>query len=473
MLVRRLLPVALACLCALPLRAAEPERPRPLALYPDNPHYFLLRGKPAVLITSGEHYGAVLNRDFDYAKYLDELHAHGLNLTRTFTGVYCEDTKSFGITRNTLAPARGKLSCPWARSATPGYAGGGNKLDLTRWDGAYFKRLEDFLSRASKKGVVVELALFCPFYDDSMWKLSPMNAANNVNGLGKLARTSVYDRKKNGKLQAVQEALVRKLVTELNGFDNLIYEVCNEPYFGGVTDDWQRRIVDVIVETEKALPSKHLISQNVANGSKKVDRPHPAVSVFNFHYASPPTAVKENYGLNKVIGENETGFKGTADTHYRMEAWEFILAGGGLYNNLDYSFVVGHEDGTFAYPPRTPGGGNRGFRVQMKALKDFIHGFDFVRMRPDEGVVKGGLPAKGRARVLSEPGEQYAVYLFGGPEAKLELALPKGDYRAEWVDPLSGTVLKASRVRAAGPRTVVPSPRYATDVALRLRRVLS
>src|SRR5947208_3574989 len=35
----------------------------PLALHPDNPHYFLFRGKPAVLVTSGEHYGAVLNLD--------------------------------------------------------------------------------------------------------------------------------------------------------------------------------------------------------------------------------------------------------------------------------------------------------------------------------------------------------------------------------------------------------------------------
>ena len=44
--------------------------------------------KPTILITSGEHYGAVLNLDFDYARYLDELHAHGLNLTRTFAGTY-------------------------------------------------------------------------------------------------------------------------------------------------------------------------------------------------------------------------------------------------------------------------------------------------------------------------------------------------------------------------------------------------
>src|SRR5262249_16475430 len=205
------------------------------------------------------------------------------------------------------------------------------------------------------------------------------------------------------------ENLVKKLAAELNGFDNLYFEVCNEPYFGGVTDDGQRRIIDVIVEAEEPLPNKHLISQNVANGSKKIERPHPAVSVFNFHYANPPTAVKENFALNKVIGENETGFKGTGDTHYRMEAWEFLLAGGGLYNNLDYSFAVGHEDGTFKYPEKTPGGGNAGFRNQIAALKKFLDGFDFIRMKPDVGLVKGGLPNDGRSMALSEPGKQYAV----------------------------------------------------------------
>src|SRR6185437_9223474 len=110
--------------------------------------------------------------------------------------------KSFGITRNTLAPLEGKLACPWARSDKPGYAGGGNKFDLTKWDPAYFARLKDFLAKASERGVVVELALFCPFYEDSMWKLSPMNAANNMNGIGKLPRDAVYNRDKNSDLQA-------------------------------------------------------------------------------------------------------------------------------------------------------------------------------------------------------------------------------------------------------------------------------
>ena len=76
----------------------------PLALHPENPHYFLFRGKPTVLITSGEHYGAVLNLDFNYVEYLETLRADRLNLTRTFTGAYVEPHGTFNITSNTLAP---------------------------------------------------------------------------------------------------------------------------------------------------------------------------------------------------------------------------------------------------------------------------------------------------------------------------------------------------------------------------------
>ena len=42
----------------------------PVQLHPENPHYFLYKGGPLALITSAEHYGALLNLDFDYKKYL-------------------------------------------------------------------------------------------------------------------------------------------------------------------------------------------------------------------------------------------------------------------------------------------------------------------------------------------------------------------------------------------------------------------
>ncbi|HEU0011347.1 MAG TPA: PA14 domain-containing protein [Verrucomicrobiae bacterium] len=391
------------------LRAAQS-----LALHPDNPRYFLWRGQPTVLITSGEHYGAVLNLDFDYGKYLDTLARDKLNLTRTFAGgAYVEPQGSFGIARNTLAPAAGRFLCPFARSGEPGYAGGGNKFDLNRWDEACFKRFRDFVAQAGRRGVVVEVNLFCPMYEEAQWKLSPFSTNNNVNGLGRIPRTSVYTLDKHGGLLEAQERMTRKFVDELKDFDNVYYEICNEAYFGGVTLAWQHHIADVIHETEAKFPARqrHLISQNIANNTAKVEKPHPAVSIFNFHYATPPDAVAMNWNLSKVIGDNETGFRGTNDAPYRMEGWDFILAGGALYNNLDYSFVAGQEDGTFVYPASQPGGGNPDFRRQMRVLREFINDFNFIRMKPDNAVIKGGVPVTLTARALVEPAKAYAVYL--------------------------------------------------------------
>jgi hypothetical protein len=454
--------------------SAQPATP--IALHAVNPHYFQWRGRPTILIASGEHYGAVMNLDFDYRRYLDTLAADGLNYTRIFSGAYVEPLGAFKIERNTLAPAAGRFISPWPRSTTPGYANGGNKFDLSRWDDGYFKRLQEFVAYASSKGVVVELSLFCPMYEDMQWRLSPMNAGNNVNGVGKIARTDVYATNRNGGLQAIQETLTRKLVTELNAFDNVFFEICNEPYFGGVTMAWQHRIADVIVETERTLPARHLIAQNIANESAQISDPHPAVSIFNFHYANPPYAVAMNHGLGKVIGDDETGFRGTSDAAYRTEAWEFVLAGGGLYNNLDYSFVAGQEDGTFAFPSTQPGGGGVTFRAQMKTLRAFIDGFDFIQMRPDISAIKGGVPLAARVQALVEPGRSMAVYVrrraaAGGEpaDASLQIELPDGQWQGTWVNPATGT-MSPSVVVAGGGIRAIASPPFEIDVALRLIR---
>jgi len=457
----------------------------PITLHPNNPHYFLFRGKPTVLITSTEHYGAVLNSDFNYAAYLDALHAAGLNLTRTFSGVYCEVPGSFNIKNNTLAPLPGKLICPWARGDAPGYVGGGNKFDLTKWDDSYFRRLKEFLSHAGSRGIVVELVLFCVFYEDILWKHSPMNAESNVNGIGAgLARNEVLTLK-NRELLAVQESFVRKIVTELRDVDNVYYEICNEPYFGAA-DDWQDHIAAVIAEAEAEFSRKHLIARNVANGSVKVPTPNPNVSILNFHYSAPPDSVAMNYGLSRAIGDDETGFRGSGDALYRCEGWDFILAGGAVYDNLDYSFSVGHEDGSGT--PDAPGGGGATLRKQLGILKTFIDGFDFIKMKPGEGFIAGRGPGVS-IRALSEPGKAYAIYVrridgqprapqTAGPptwadwNASLVLDLPAGRWRAEWLNTATGAAENPVEFDHAGGHRKLDSPKFAEDIALRIVRLV-
>jgi len=110
-----------ACAASFQDRDAEP-----LKLHPDHPHYFLFRGKPTVLIASGEHYGAVLNQDFDYLKYLETLQAEGMNLTRTVPGTSLESTNAGTYpvprgerTRGALAALRRRLDALSLPDETP------------------------------------------------------------------------------------------------------------------------------------------------------------------------------------------------------------------------------------------------------------------------------------------------------------------------------------------------------------------
>ena len=450
--------------------APAKAQPAPLALHPDNPHYFLFRDKPTFLITSGEHYGAVLNGEFDFVPYLDELQARAFNLTRTFSGVYREVPGSFRIKDNTLAPAPDRYIAPWRRSNTPGAADGGAKFDLDAWNEGYFSRLEDFCTHAAQRGIVIEFVLFCPFYEDSMWNVSPLNARNNINGVGDMPRTDVYTLK-HATMVARHEAFVRRVVGALRRFDNLYYEICNEPYFGGVTLEWQARIAATIQEVESARGPKHLIAQNIANGRARVERPNSAVSIFNFHYATPPDTVALNYGLDRVIGDDETGFRGVADRPYRTEAWEFLLAGGGVFDNLDYSFTAAHEDGTAPVTDPTPGGGGPALRKQLGILRSFLASFDFVHMRPDSRCVAEVRPKAlaPRVRALADAGTAYALYVGDGTQVTLVLDLPPGRYRAEWINPRSGATDKSEDFESPGGRVRVESPAYEEDIALRIR----
>jgi len=448
-----------------------------LSLHPDNPHYFLFRGEPLILIGSTEHYGAVMNLDFDFVKYLDEIASSGLNVTRTFSGVYVEPQGVFGILKNTLAPAPERYICPWARSSEPGYANGGNKFDLAKWDEAYFSRLKDFITEAGKRNVVVELDLFSNYYDTLQWKISPLYTGNNINGIGDIPDQKEILSLKHPEILDIQEKMVRKIVNELKYFDNLYYEICNEPYFGDTIAlrEWEDRMTDIVAEAEKEFGQKHLISNNVANHSKLVPENREGVSIYNFHYARPPVTVPMNWHLGKVIGDNETGFDGIKISKYRMEAWDFILAGGGLFNNLDYSFTSDNEDGSFIIREGEPGSGGKILRNQFRILAEFMRGIDFINMAPMQND-RIRLPETGDIKVQALEKEDEAIVLYihrrdtVSTMSSFEVDLSSGSYTLSWVDPKTGNENIESLAGHSGGWATVNTPEYIEDIALRLVR---
>jgi hypothetical protein len=385
----------------LPNRSGLLSTGEPISLHPENPHYFLFRGQPTVLISTAEHFGAVVNLDFDYIPYLDELKAHGFNFTQIFSGIMVEEEKSnlLGYD-NPLAPHAGRLVVPWARSSVPGYANGGNKFDLSKFDQSYFNRLNDFVSEAGKRGIVVGVQLFWSYYRDDVWGISPVNARNNINGIGKGDRNSPYSLN-DPAVTEVQKAMVEKFVSDLTEYDNVYYEVADGPTLSSASEAWSDYMVAVIARAEAPLKSQHLIGESMSGW--KIRSANPEISIFNFPGPSPEK-VALNSNLAKVIAFADITGLGIDDKAYRLAGWELLLAGSGAYLCRDYSFTPSHPAGAPVLPPGGYGGGSASLRNELTILRNFIHGIDFIKMAPDHSAVKT-VPDDATVQALSDPGK--------------------------------------------------------------------
>jgi hypothetical protein len=468
---------------------------QPVRVHAANPRYYEWRGKPVVFVTAAEHYGAVLNPDFNFGKYLDTMQRDRMNYTRIFIGSYVEPVGAFGIERNTLAPAAGQFLAPWQRSATPGYAGGGMKFDLDRWDSQFLERLKAFVAAADARNIAVEITLFCSTYGDRQWAVHPFHPTNTISNVAGVDWKKLHTLS-NANMIAHQRRLARYLAREMNAYDNIIWEIQNEPWADQhdlgetinayLTDRktfpnrievtapasvaWQTEIVQAIRDEERNLPKKHIILQNVANFRLAI-RPDldlaRGIDGVHFHYAFPEAATW-NAGLKMPVGCDETGFAGPVADVYRKQAWAFLFAGGALWNHLDYSFSVGKEDGTDRQP-KSPGSGGPELRKQLRFLSEFLNGLDLTRLAPDRSAV---LNSPGVVcSCLSVPGRQYAAYLQGRGPTTLTIALPAEEYTADWFDITTGAKLHTQTRKVGTGPTDWASPNFTDEIAVRIVRV--
>lgn len=447
----------------------------PIKLHPKNPRYFIYKDKPTILVTSSEHYGGLYNLDFDFVKYFDELKDKGLNHTRTFSGIYHEiEGESFGLIGNVQAPRLEAYSCPFARSEKPGANDGGNLFDLDRWDEEYFKRLKIYFEEANKRDIIIEFVLFCSyyynFYENDLWLISPLNDENNINSTEKILGHSAH-RLENKTILKYQRKMVKKLVEELNEFDNFFFQVLNEPWNDVIPMDWQTNITSLIADTEKELPKKHLISWDVEGGFERIEKPLENISIYNFHYGTSMAAF-ENQDLEIAIGNNETGFSGHEDSTYRKQGWEFMMSGGALFNNLDYSFLPGFEDGSMETRENQPGGGSKELRSQLGILKSFLDSLDFINMRPDNSPVKSILANYPYIYLMHNDKDLYAGYILCEGLHYIILKLEEGSYRVSWLDTVTGQIVKEESIDTEGKELMMipPKEKYIEEIAFKVEK---
>jgi hypothetical protein len=149
-------------------------------------------------------YGA-LDPNFDYKNFFKILYSCGVNLVRVF---------GMSTWNNYF---------PWKKLAEHQY-------DITRLDGNYFEHLKNFVTEAKKYGIIVMIDLFdeCGLETKwNRWEVHAFNSKNNINGY--INSTCGVPDFYNGKYWPQQAMYIDKVLETLKDFDNVIYEMVNEP----------------------------------------------------------------------------------------------------------------------------------------------------------------------------------------------------------------------------------------------------
>jgi hypothetical protein len=498
-----------------------------IKIHPENPKYFEFRGKPLALITATEHYGAVMNRPFDFAHYLADAAEKRITLTRLFT--LFRELQTPINPYSTCKPETPDLVAPFVRSG-PGRAQDGElKFDLNQPNPEFYSRLHHFLSLASDYGIVVEVVLFSNTYAPNVWSLNPLNNKNNVNDVEEIEWPD-YLTMRHPKLYAYQVAHLRRIVQETNRYDNIIYEICNEP--GGNVEgenaqgrkhpscdevnEWLASLIREIRQLEAGLPNQHLIAGQEAfayhpfiQGSD-LSFHHLDYDVVNVHplpgttyegkeynlgqFMSKQLALRAlrdyslaTYGEARPLNHDEDNIASQykddeAWTIHRKRAWMSLLCGA-HYDYIDFSIMI--------HTPAGTADSRRAIRTWMMHLSNFVHSFDLAQARPLLGMVEAAPPFTLDA-AFGITGEDFCIYLAderelpaardleGGAEGDptagspidgaLTLNLPAASYGVSSFDPKSGLYSPSITIRG-GEGTRLELPTFTHDLAIRFTRI--
>ena len=125
----------------------------------------------------------------DYRAYLDFLTDHGHNFIRLWRWEHVKSQAAGGAFHLCMTPQ------PWSRTGPGAGTDGKPKFDLSSFDQAYFDRLRDRVIAAGDQGIYVV-----------DYQVLPLDA----------------------RVQALQEAYIRKVVDTVQDLPGVLYEVANE-----------------------------------------------------------------------------------------------------------------------------------------------------------------------------------------------------------------------------------------------------
>jgi len=488
--------------------------PGPLVVSKANPRYFTIAadhsGAGRAVYLTGSHIWNNLQdgmgpgsacpptpEPFDYGAYLAFLKEHGHNFVRLWRWEQFQSEAAGGGYHLCMAPQ------PWARTG-PGTAKDGKpKFDLSKFDQTFFDRLRGRVLAAGAQGIYVDVMLF----DGWALHLSPapdnveghpFHAGNNLNGIGISSIVDYQELPLDPKVQAIEEAYIRKVVDAVHDLPNVLYEVANESSGGGTVDqnfakmlglgdaapnwgnstDWQYWVIDVVKRYEREegyishpigmtmqFPVSDQTKVNDPLFASRADWISPGYddSIFTggrFPMApgAPPSRWYDNPpaadGKKVIITDTDHYAPGKGDA---LWAWKSFMRGHQPIL-MDFGVISGVKPGDPGYAAFEAA------RYAMGDTRRYAERMNLIAMTP-----RGDLSSTEYA--LANPGREYLVLQPNATGDSVSVDLVPGPYTAEWYNITSRETRSTAQTSVTRESWVtVKSPFGAGPAVLYLKR---
>jgi hypothetical protein len=265
----------------------------------------------------------------------------------------------------------------------------------------------------------------------------PFNQANNINGIdgdtNGDGRGMEIHQPADPRVTRLQEAYVRWLVTGLNGFDNVLYEISNETHPDST--EWQYHMIRFVKQCEKDLPKQHPVGMTFQNrrglNERLFDGPADWVS------PNPEGGFRDDppdmQGRKVVLSDTDHLWGIGGDAAW---VWKTVTRGlNPIFMDTYDAKVLGQVRPEDEAPRRAMG----------QAL-EYSRRMNLARATPRNDL-------SSTQYCLAEPGVAYLVFAPEGGDIEVDLTPGKGPFSVEWRNPMTGERITASVVPGGAKRT--------------------
>jgi hypothetical protein len=385
-------------------------------VHPEHPRYLMVKDDPAkkIVYLTGAHTWAEFqnyqDEKFNYTDWLNKLVGWKHNFMRGWT--WEDDYYS---------------PMPFKKV--------GKKYDLTSYNPAFFDLYKKRLRETAKRKIYVGVMLFQGWSVKNStrsrnpipWPRHPYHKNNNINGIDGDPKGEGHGKTIHGlgipAVTALQEKYVKHFIDELNGFDNIVWEIGNE--CNKESAKWQYHIIDFIKSYEASKPKQHLVWINSRVEAVFDPQCHAElVSPNNPAYLkNPPVAT----GKKIVISDSDHNapLRVTYDW-----AWKSFARGMmPILMDCGYQGLTWYKRDMKPQHPKW-----QQMRDALGIMRTYAEKINLVKMIPQKEKTKTPCST---SFCLYQTGKEYLVYQ-PVKDKPFTVDMPAGKYMYEWINPVEG-----------------------------------